>query len=379
MKTPIFKKFKIKDFDFLLFFLVIILAFIGYKAVGSARASVQYTQFTGLILGIIAMIVISFINYDFILKFYWPMYILCIVLLLLVAYSPWKDDGGGAVRWLEIPHLPRFQPSELAKILLILFFAKFIMKYREKLNTVLILCIALVLYLIPLYLIYKQPDLSTTIVIMVTLAVVIFLGGLNKKIVFTILAIAIPIAILLFVLILQPDQKILDYDYQQGRILAWLYPDEYEDTTALQQRNSIMAIGSGQLSGKGLNNDQVNSMKNGNFIPEPHTDFIFAVIGEEMGFIGTASVVGLIFLIVLCCFRIGYKSKDLAGTLIACGVGVLIGIQSTINLCVTTGLLPNTGMTLPFVSYGRTSLISMFAAIGIVINVGLQPIQKYNE
>lgn len=375
----IFKKYKLKNYDFLLYFLVIILSFIGWLAIGSAKEAYQHTQFVGIIAGIVLMTIVSLVNYDVILKFYWFMYGITIILLLLVAYSPWKDDGGGAVRWLVIPHLPRFQPSEIAKILLILFFAKFIMKYREKINKIYILGIILTLYAIPLYLIYKEPDLSTTIVILFVLMIVLFFGGLNYKIILTGLGIMIPIVILLFVLILQPDQKILDYDYQQGRILAWLYPDQYTDTAAMQQRNSMMAIGSGQLTGKGLNNNEATSMKNGNFIPEPHTDFIFTVIGEELGFVGTVGVVLTIMLIVFACLRIAFKAKDTAGTIVAGGIGALIGIQSVFNICVTTGLLPNTGMTLPFVSYGRSSLISMFVAIGIVLNVGLQPIEKYTN
>ena len=164
--------------------------------------------------------------------------------------------------------------------------------------------------------------------------------------------------------------------YPATRIMSWLDPTNYADTAA-QQRNSIWAIGSGQLFGKGLNNSVVTSMKNTNYIIEPQTDFIFAVAGEELGFIGTISIIILLLLIVIECILIARKAKDTSGKLICCGMGALIGFQAFINLCVATGLMPNTGMTLPFVSYGLTSLVSLYMGMGIVLNVGLQP-RKYS-
>ena len=117
-------------------------------------------------------------------------------------------------------------------------------------------------------------------------------------------------------------------------------------------------------------------MKNGNFIIEPQTDFIFAVAGEELGFIGTFAIIILLLLIVLECILIARKAKDLSGRLICCGMGALVGLQAFINICVATGLMPNTGIPLPFVSYGLTSVVSLFIGMGFVLNVGLQP-KKY--
>ena len=133
----------------------------------------------------------------------------------------------------------------------------------------------------------------------------------------------------------------------------------------------MTAIGSGQLSGKGVNNNVVASVKNGNFISAAHTDFIFAVIGEETGFIGCCVVIGLLFLIAICCILIARRAKDVGGQIIAGGMAGLIGFQTFINIGVVTGLLPNTGLTLPFVSYGLTSLVSLFIGIGFVLNVKL--------
>ena len=248
------------------------------------------------------------------------------------------------------------------------------MKNQENLNTIGILISAIVLIAIPLLLILKQPDLSTTIVTALIFVSLLFIAGLSYKIVLGVLAVSVPAVIIFLSLILQPNQKILD-DYQYRRIMAWLNPKKYADD-AYQQQNSIMAIGSGKLWGKGLNNDNIASVKNGNFISEPQTDFIFAVAGEELGFVGAAAIIILLFLIVFECILIARKAKDLSGRLIACGVASLIGFQGFVNICVVTGLMPNTGLPLPFVSYGLTSLITLYIGIGLVLNVGLQP-KKY--
>ena len=161
-------------------------------------------------------------------------------------------------------------------------------------------------------------------------------------------------------------------DYQQERIYAWLNPEKYSLTTAYQQQNSITAIGSGQLWGKGLNNNEVGSVKNGNYISEPQTDFIFAIIGEEMGFVGSCAVILLLMGITARCYLGAMRADDIAGAVICSGVGSIVCFQSFINISVTTGILPNTGIPLPFVSYGLTSLVSMYIGMGFVFNVKLQ-------
>ncbi len=365
------KQYKLRNYNFRLVIYVITLTILGIMVIGSARESVQNKQILGLFLGSIAMICVSVMDYSFILKFSWLYYFFNIVLLLLV--SVMGDNTNGSTRWIDIGGF-RFQPSELSKIILILFFAYFFMKHQETLNTVKILGLSFILAGIPLVLIKQQPDLSTTIVTALIFIALLFIAGLSYKIVISVLAVSIPSVIIFISLILQPDQKILD-DYQYKRIMAWLQPGKYADA-AYQQLNSKMAIGSGQLWGKGLNNSQITSVKNGNFISEPQTDFIFAIVGEELGFVGAVVVLALLFLIVLECILMARKAKDLAGRLICCGMASLVGFQAFINVCVATGLMPNTGLTLPFVSYGLTSLVSLFIGIGFVLNVSLQP-KKY--
>ena len=189
------------------------------------------------------------------------------------------------------------------------------------------------------------------------------------------MAIAVPAFVILFTLLIQ-DKLPFIRPYQVTRVMAWLYPEDYPNE-AYQQQNSIMAIGSGQLWGKGLNNTDVTSVKNGKFILEPQTDFIFAVAGEELGFLGTSIIILLLLLITIECIFIARKAKDTAGKLICCGVAALVGFQSMINIAVASGLLPNTGLPLPFVSYGLTSLWSLYIGIGLVLNVGLQPKKYY--
>ncbi len=355
----------LRDYDFKLIFLVVSLTVLGVFAVGSARPDLQGRQLMGMSLSIFVMLVVSFVDYHFVLKFYWLIYILNIILLGLVL-SPLGDDGGGAQRWLDLKVI-RFQPSELAKILLILFFAQFIMINRERLNSFGIILLSAILIAVPLILVVGE-DLSTTIVIAIVFCVMLYIGGLSYKLILAVLAITVPVAVIFLTMVIQPDQKILQ-DYQQKRILAWLYPDEYKDTEAYQQNNSMMAIGSGQLFGKGYNNNEIGSVKNGNFISEAQTDFIFAIIGEEWGFAGSCLIIILQLLIALKCALIGWKARDMAGHVIAGGVTGLVCFQSFINMGVATGLVPNTGLPLPFVSYGLTSLVSMYLGIGFVLNV----------
>ncbi|MCI9427409.1 MAG: rod shape-determining protein RodA [Eubacterium sp.] len=365
------KQYKLRNYNFRLVFYVVLLTVIGILVIGSARESVQDKQILGLFLGFIIMVIVSMLDYSVILRFSWLFYFLNIGLLILVKFM--GDNTNGSTRWIEIAGI-RFQPSELSKIVIILFFAYFFMKSQEQLNTVKILAASFLLAGIPLFLIKEQPDLSTTIVTALLFASLLFIAGLSYKIVIGVLAVSIPSVIIFISLILQPNQKILD-DYQYKRIMAWLQPEKYADAV-YQQLNSKMAIGSGQLWGKGLYNSEITSVKNGNFISEAQTDFIFAVVGEELGFFGSVVVIALLFFIVLECIWVARKAKDISGRLICCGMASLIGFQGFVNICVATGLMPNTGLTLPFVSYGLTSLVTLFMGIGFVLNVGLQP-RKY--
>ncbi len=363
------RNYKLKNFDVLLVFAVMAVTFIGILVIGSANEDNQQKQILGMVLGLIAMLIVSLFDYTFLEKLFPLYYVAAIGVLILVLIPGIGYTVSGATRWIPITDSFRIQPSEMAKILLVLFFAKFLSMIQENLNRLLSLAATAVLAGIPLFLIYREPDLSTTIVTFLMIAAMLFVAGLDYRIVGAVLGIVIPVAVIAIVLILR-GYPVLS-DYQNLRILSWLRPSDYPGT-AYQQQNSIMAIGSGMLMGKGLNNTAVDSVKNGNYISEPHTDFIFAVAGEELGFIGSTVIVILLMFISLRCFMIARQARDLTGRLICCGIGALIGFQSFVNICVVSGLMPNTGLTLPFVSYGLTSLVTIYAGIGFVLNVGLQ-------
>ncbi|WP_418539518.1 FtsW/RodA/SpoVE family cell cycle protein [Massilistercora timonensis] len=373
MRLPRFtKQYHLKDYKFTLVFLVLALSTLGVLVVGSARDIYQSRQIIGVIIGLVAMLVVSLMDYKWVLNFYWLIYGVAVVSLGLVLII--GQEVNGATRWINLG-FTTFQPSELAKILLILFFAKFLMQHEEDLNDKWTLIRYAVLCGIPLALIIVEPNLSTTICTALVLCLLIYIGGLDYRFIIRTFLILIPVAVIFLSIAVQPNQPFLK-DYQQKRILAFIEPEKYASDEAYQQNNSVMAIGSGQLTGKGLDNNTTTSVKNGNFISEPQTDFIFAIVGEELGFVGSCLVIALLLLIVIQCILIGIRAQNLAGRIICCGVGGLIGIQSFINIAVATKMIPNTGVPLPFVSYGLTSLVSLYIGIGFVLNVGLQP-KKY--
>ncbi|WP_408071131.1 FtsW/RodA/SpoVE family cell cycle protein [Butyrivibrio sp. JL13D10] len=372
MRTETFleklKSYRIFDYDFKLVIMLLVLSSIGIMAVGSADPTYKSKQIIGLILGVFMMVFVSLMDYVVISKFYVLYYILNLFFLALV-FTPLGKSVKGATRWINIGFV--FQPSEASKILLILFFSAFIMKSKDKVKKIYFIFICLGLLIPPLLMVVMQPDLSTTIMLTVIISCILFSAGINMKFVVTVLAISIPTALLVIFDALA-DKSILLRGYQQDRILAWLHPEDYANTEAYQTLNSMMAIGSGQLLGKGYNTNEISSVLNGGFVSESQTDFIFTVVGEEFGFIGGCAVIMLLLLIALECMVIAGRAKDLLGQLIATGMGAWIGFQGFLNIGVATGALPNTGIPLPFVSAGLTSLVSCFTGMGLVLNVRLQ-------
>lgn len=370
------KQYKIRFYNFRLVFFLLLTSGIGIQLVGIARSDLRNKQLLGVVAGIVIMLVLSLMDYSWILNFQWIMYAANIVMLLGVRL--FGDSANGAARWIDLGFI-RFQPTELTKIIIILFFAKFFMDQEEKLNTFRVIAEAAVLLAVPLALVYAQPDMKNTITITVLFCILIYIAGLSYKIIGGAILIAVPLLIIFLSIVVQPDQKLIR-DYQRDRIMSFLYPenDEYTDDVE-QQNNSMTAIASGELIGKRILKDEnVSSVNDGNFVSENQTDFIFAVAGEEYGFLGCTLIILLLFLISFECLRMSLRAKDLAGKIICCGTGSIVALQSFINICVATGLGPNTGTPLPFVSYGLSSLISMFIGMGLALNVGLQS-SAYNK
>nr|WP_294678585.1 FtsW/RodA/SpoVE family cell cycle protein [uncultured Blautia sp.] len=370
------KQYKLRFYDFRLIVFLLAISFIGIQLVGTAAESLRSRQLAGVILGVILMLVLSLTDYSWILNFQWILYGFNIIMLLAVRF--FGDSANGAARWVDLGFI-RFQPTELSKIIIILFFAKFFMDHEEELNTLKVLAQAAVLLVIPLTLILVQPDLKNTITVVVLFCILVYIAGLSYKIIGGAALIAIPLAIIFLSIVVQPDQTLIE-DYQRKRIMSFLYPEneEYADDIE-QQNNSKTAIASGELVGRVFSKDSsVTSVNDGNFVSENQTDFIFAVAGENYGFIGCTVIVLLLLAITVECIRLSLRAKDLSGKIICCGVGSIVAIQSFINICVATGMAPNTGTPLPFVSYGLTSIVSLFIGMGMVLNIGLQS-SAYNK
>ncbi len=369
MFSNIFRNYRFRDYNFRLLISVVALTIVGIFVIGSANPDFFSKQLLGLGLGLLVMLLISLVDYDFLLNFSGVYYLLTCLSLLAIFF--FGKTTGGATRWIRVGGF-QFQPSELAKVLLVIFFSKYLSDHVDEINEGRRLLITAALAGIPLILILREPDLSTTIVTFLIIVSMLFIAGLSRKIIAVALGVAIPsISFLIFFIYWKGPAMADKAGYQLKRILAWLRPEEFPESS-YQQQNSIMAIASGIFWGKGINNTAVDSVKNGNYISEPQTDFIFAVAGEELGFIGSLIIVCLLFFIVFLCFQTASKAKTLSGKLICAGIGSLVGFQSFVNICVVSGLMPNTGLPLPFVSYGLTSLVTLYFGIGLVLNVGLQ-------
>ena len=370
------KQYRLRDYNFRLVIFLIGLTFTGVLLVGSAEPALRNKQFFGMMLGVAIMLIVSLMDFSWILNFYWILYGCNIILLL----SVWifGTESNGASRWLRTGGF-QFQPTELSKILIVMFFARFFMEHEENLNTLRTLVQTAILAAIPLMLIFSQPDLKNTITVVILICIMLYLAGLSYKIIGGAILIIVPLVVVFLFIVVQPNQKLIK-DYQRDRIMTFLHSEEEEySDDVIQQNNSVMAIGSGQLTGKGLNNNEVASANKGNFVSESQTDFIFSVAGEELGFIGSAAILIVLFLIICECIRTGWKAKDLSGKLICCGVASIIAVQGFINICVATGIAPNTGTPLPFVSYGLSSMVSLYTGMGLVLNVGLQKNRDYRE
>ena len=323
------KQYKLRFYNFRLIIFLLAISLIGVTLVGTAAEDLKSKQFAGVILGLIIMVILSLMDYSWIMNFQWFMYGFNIIMLIVVRIA--GSSANGAARWIGIGSF-RFQPTELSKIILIVFFAKFFMDHEENLNTLKTLAASAGLLAVPLVLILEQPDLKNTLTVIVIFCMMIYIAGLSYKIIGGALLISVPLLIIFLSIVVQPDQKLLK-DYQRSRIMSFLYPEneEYSDNIE-QQKNSKTAIASGEL--------------------------LLAISFE--------------------CVRMSLRAKDLSGKILCCGMGGLIALQSFINICVATGMAPNTGTPLPFVSYGLTSLVSLYIGMGLVLNVGLQS-SAYNK
>ena len=372
-----FKNYKLKNFNVGLLLCVIALCILGYMVLSSAlvnyadRDGNLKRQLLGMILGGVIMIFLTVTDYHFWLKFHWVIYVFFLLLLGLL-FTRLGVNLKGATRWLDLPVVGRLQPSEFAKAGMIIFFAWFFQKYQEKLNRFSTVALSLLLFLIPAVMIFLEPDLSTTLTFTLIFLTVFYVSGISYKWIGGLMLSLVPAGGLLLWDSMRENPLILK-PYMLNRIMSFFNPDEYSASGLTnQQDRAVMAISSGRLQGKGLFNTSIDSVKAGNFLSEENSDFIFAVVGEELGFWGSIAVLGLFAILVFLCFRISARAADQAGRLLAVGTGCFIGLQVFINIGVTSGILPNTGVVLPFFSHGISSLLCTFACLGLVMNVALQ-------
>ena len=366
-----FLDYNFRNYNYRLFLYVLLLNITGVLIIRSASnqdAPMVMKQIVGILVGLTAVVILSLVDYHRVVSFAPVIYGASLAFLLAVLV--FGVSRGVARRWLVLPVIGQIQPSEFVKIGLIVFFAWYFSRYQERVNQFKILFFAGLLFLAAFGLIFLQPNLSTSLVTMVIFLCMLFAAGLSYRWILGALAVVVPCGAL-FIYLLQYNMVPFLKDYQVRRIMAFIDPANYAEAN-LQQNNSIMAIGSGMLQGKGLNNNTLASVKNGNFLSEEQTDFIFAVIGEELGFIGCIAVIFLIALTVYECLIMAARAKDLMGSLLCVGLASLLAFQSFANIAVATGILPNTGLPLPFISYGVSSLLSVYLGVGVVMNVGLQ-------
>lgn len=365
------KRYDLKDLSFSLLIAVLLLCMIGvYCLFKSSSFGMARRQLIGVALGLVVVFVGCMIDYHLICKFAILYYIVGVLLLVMVRFTSYgADHDTGAFRWLKVQSM-EIQPSELVKIIMIIVLAVLFTKVQNKLNKWKIFILSGIIMMIPTSLILIQTDLSSSMVCMFVFAMMIFMAGLSLKIIGITVAVSVPIGAGLLWYVIQPGQRILTNE-QQKRILSFLDPEKYALTGQYQQIQSVNAIAAGKVLGKTLLGD-TSDFRLYNKVYVNESDFIFSVVAEELGFIGCVLVIALFGYIVFKCILIAKKTNDFTGKMIAIGVSAMFMFQSFVNIGVNTALLPNTGLPLPFLSYGLSSLLSSFLGIALVLNVGIQ-------
>lgn len=319
---------------------------------GDYQVFIKHSIFT--LLGLAVMFVAMQFNYTWLTRtaLLYPLLGLTVVLLLVTLTSPPINN---AHRWIVLGPL-RAQPSELAKLVMILFTSYYVVRYRERLNN---LKNGLIPYLIVLsimtLLILVEPDLGTAASVVLISGVLLYLGGLHYKYIVAGILAAAPLLYL----------AVFRVPYRRDRLLAFLNPEEFPMDIGYQIRQSLIAVGSGGISGVGL----AQSKQKLNFLPESHTDFIFAIVAEELGLIGCLLLLTLFLLLFRRGVQIALRAADPVGTLIGLGIVAMIVLQALINMSVVISLVPTKGIPLPFISVGGSSLLVTMAAIGILLSI----------
>ncbi|UII55472.1 rod shape-determining protein RodA [Cytobacillus spongiae] len=366
--------------DFGLVSILLLLFIASCVSIYSAQTTGQYgenfllKQIVWYFIGTMIIAVVITLDSEQLFKLSWYAYGFGIFLLsfLIVAPSSIAPVINGAKSWYKVPGMGSLQPSEFFKVFLILALARVIVSHQQKnriktIQSDLWLLIKIgITTMIPLALVLKQPDLGTSLVFIAIMLGMIFISGVSWKILLPIFASGVSIISVIFYFVLwKPDilEKYLGVkEYQFGRIYSWLDPYNYQSTTGFQLTRSLLAIGSGETTGKGYGTREV-------YLPESHTDFIFSIVGEEFGFIGASVLISLFFLLIFHITKVGMETKNPFYSYICVGVISMITFHVFQNIGMTIGILPITGIPLPFISYGGSSLLGNMLAISLIFSI----------
>jgi len=371
------KDSKLKRFDFILFLTTIALCIYGFIMISSAAMSKTFgsqpylkTQITAFILGMAALIVLVLIDYDIYGSIYLPIYGVTVAFLIYVLINPVKASEWGNVHsWMAIGPVV-FQPSEMAKFGVIISLSKYIDINKDNLNNPVVLIKVLIFAFFPVALILMQPDLGTALVFIFFIAVMLFIAGIDRKYIITVLILML---ILLAVGLVAFYNIMQDYvpgaDYRVDRIVTFFYPELDPEDTGYQVIQSKTAIGSGMVYGRGLYKGVQNQL---GYLPTKETDFIFAVIGEELGLMGGLLLLCLYAVLMYRLIKISRNASNLFGSLIASGITSMLFFHIFENVGMTMGLLPVTGIPLPFISAGGTFMLVNMISIGLALSVGMK-------
>lgn len=351
--------------DLLIFVSVILLLAIGIVMVYSAssiRSLIEHQdslfylrrQVYWTLLGMALLFVTMRIDYHHYKRWAKPLILFTLLCLILVLIPSIGVMRGGSRRWLGYGNL-LFQPSELAKISLVLYLALYLSHKKERIHRFLGILPPLLIACVMAGLIILEPDLGTSITIIGTALAILFAAGVRVNHLFFITISSLPVL----------SYFILAEEYRRKRLFAFLDPWADPLNTGFQIIQSLFALGSGGLFGLGLGRSRQKFF----YLPEPGTDFIFAVLGEELGFLGTSFIIFLFFLFAWRGLRVSLGAPDLFGSILALGITTMIVLQAIVNIGVVTGSMPVTGITLPFISYGGSSLVIMLCGVGILLNI----------
>lgn len=365
------KRYNWRNIDIFLIVIVLLLTFISSYVISMVNPLISMKrQLIGIVGGLIIIAIFTLIDYHDICMYIPIIYIITTLMAAATKLSPLGEDNKtGSYRWLDLKVIS-FQPSEVCKIVLILTLAVFFAKRRENLQSFKNFFLATAIAIVPTGFILIQSDLSSSVVMLVILVMMLACSGIGHRILGPVAAVVVPVVGFLFWYIQQPNQLLLR-GYQLDRIMGWLHPEDKELGVMYQQNNSILSIASGKLYGKLLEGNE--AVRNYTSVDVTESDFIWSPISEEFGFVGCMVILLLLSVIIIKCFIAAKNAKDYMGMMIAVGIGSMFYFQTFVNIGVATSLLPNTGLPLPFLSNGLTSLIGNMMAIGILINIGIQP------